>query len=98
VKDGELAVRLGGDEFVVLVPGADAGRARMPAEELTGVLDRVAVPDDLVALFHGASVGFATAEPGEDPRAALRRAGGEMRSRKRRRKTDRELHGTAIGG
>jgi hypothetical protein len=94
----------------VLLPEADARRAQIRAEELTGVLDRVAVPADLEALFHGASVGFATAQPGEDPRAALRRAGGEMRSRKRRRKTDRELmnggdgegrgdlHGTAIGG
>jgi diguanylate cyclase (GGDEF)-like protein len=110
VKEGELAVRLGGDEFVVLLPGADGRRARMRAEELTGVLDTVAVPDDLVALFQGASVGSATAELGEDPRAALQRAGDEMRSRKRRRKTDRELvsgedgegrgdlHGTAIGG
>jgi diguanylate cyclase (GGDEF)-like protein len=110
VKDGELAARLGGDEFVVLLPEADGRRAQMRAEELTGVLDRVAVPDDLVSLFQGASVGSATAEPGEDPRAALRRAGSEMRSRKRRRKTDRELlngddgdargdlHGTAIGG
>jgi diguanylate cyclase (GGDEF)-like protein len=106
VQDGELAARLGGDEFVVLLPEADAARARRRAEELTGVLDRVTVPEDLMKLFHGASVGSATAEPGEDPRAALRRAGGEMRSRKRRRKTDRELRslggqaerGTAISG
>ena len=106
VQDGELAARLGGDEFVVLLPEADGARARRRAEELTSVLDRVAVPDDLASLFQGASVGSATAEPGEDPRAALRRAGGEMRSRKRRRKTDREIlsrdgqlqHGTVISG
>jgi diguanylate cyclase (GGDEF)-like protein len=98
VKDGELAARLGGDEFVVLLPEADVRRARIRAEELTGVLDRVAVSADLESLFQGASVGFATAQPGEDPRPALRRAGGEMRSRTRRRKTDRELNGPAIGG
>jgi diguanylate cyclase (GGDEF)-like protein len=106
VQDGELAARLGGDEFVVLVPGADGARARMRAEELTRVLDAVTLPDDLALLFQGASVGSATADPGEDPRAALRRAGSEMRSRKRRRKTDRELQngdgqvqqGTAISG
>jgi len=105
VQDGELAARLGGDEFVVLLPEADGARARRRAEELTSVLDRVAVADDLASLFQGASVGSATAEPGEDPRAALRRAGGEMRSRKRRRKTDREIlsrdghvQGTVIAG
>jgi diguanylate cyclase (GGDEF)-like protein len=90
VDDGELAARLGGDEFVVVLPGVSEQRARMRAEELTGVLDRLAVPDDLEALFHGASVGAATAVPGEDSRAVLRRASNEMRSRKRRRKTDRD--------
>jgi len=55
------------------------------------VLDGVAVPGDLESLFHGASVGVATAVPGEDSRAVLRRASNEMRSRKRRRKTDRDV-------
>jgi diguanylate cyclase (GGDEF)-like protein len=91
VNEGELAARLGGDEFVVVLPGVSEQRARMRAEELTGVLDRLAVPDDLDSLFHGASVGAATAVPGEDSRAVLRRASNEMRSRKRRRKTDRDL-------
>jgi diguanylate cyclase (GGDEF)-like protein len=91
VNEGELAARLGGDEFVVVLPGADGQRARMRAEELTTVLDAVSVPDDLDSLFHGASVGAATAVPGEDSRAVLRRASNEMRSRKRRRKTDRDV-------
>jgi diguanylate cyclase (GGDEF)-like protein len=91
VNEGELAARLGGDEFVVVLPDADAQRARMRAEELTQVLDAVAVPDDLHSLFHGASVGAATGVPGEDSRAVLRRASNEMRSRKRRRKTDRDV-------
>ena len=91
VNEGELAARLGGDEFVVVLPGADGPRARLRAEELTEVLDRVAVPDDLESLFYGASVGAATAVPGEDSRAVLRRASNEMRSRKRRRKTDRDV-------
>jgi diguanylate cyclase (GGDEF)-like protein len=90
VNDGELAARLGGDEFVVVLPATDAPDARRRAETLTAVLDSVALPDDLAALFQGASVGAATAEPGEEPRATLRRASAEMRSRKRRRKTDRE--------
>jgi diguanylate cyclase (GGDEF)-like protein len=94
VREGELAARLGGDEFVVVLPEVDEPGARMRAEELTGVLDRVAVPHDLESLFHGASVGAATAVPGEDSRAVLRRASNEMRSRKRRRKTDREVLAT----
>jgi GGDEF domain-containing protein len=91
VNEGELAARLGGDEFVVVLPAADGQRARMRAEELTQVLDAVAVPDDLHSLFHGASVGAATGVAGEDSRAVLRRASNEMRSRKRRRKTDRDV-------
>ena len=55
------------------------------------MLDAVAVPEDLHSLFQGASVGAATAVPGEDSRAVLRRASNEMRSRKRRRKTDRDV-------
>ncbi len=74
-----------GDELIASVG------ARMRAEELTRVLDAVAVPDDLHSLFHGASVGAATGVPGEDSRAVLRRASNEMRSRKRRRKTDRDV-------
>jgi diguanylate cyclase (GGDEF)-like protein len=103
VSEGELAARLGGDEFVVVLPDADEQRARLRAEALTVVLDRVAVPDDLESLFHGASVGAATAVPGEDSRAVLRRASAEMRSRKRRRKSDREVlanegNGLGLGG
>ncbi len=88
---GELVVRLGGDEFVVIMPKASRSAAQLRAEEMTGTLDRLALPKDLERLFHGASVGSATAEPGEDPWEVLRRASSEMRSRKRRRKTDREL-------
>jgi diguanylate cyclase (GGDEF)-like protein len=91
VNEGELAARLGGDEFVVVLPEADGQRARLRAEELTVVLDSVAVPGDLESSFQGASVGAATAVPGEDSRAVLRRASSEMRSRKRRRKTDRDI-------
>jgi diguanylate cyclase (GGDEF)-like protein len=101
--EGELAARLGGDEFVVVLPDVGEQRARLRAEELTAVLDRVAVPDDLQSLFQGASVGAATAVPGEDSRAVLRRASSEVRSRKRRRKTDREVlanegNGLGLGG
>lgn len=93
VEPGELAARLGGDEFVIVLAKADSAAARQRAEELTAVLDRLTVPDELQTLFHGASVGYATAEPGEDSRSVLRRASAEMRSRKRRRKSDRDGRG-----
>jgi diguanylate cyclase (GGDEF)-like protein len=90
VREGELAARLGGDEFVVVLSHCDERRAKERCEELIEILDELRVPKDLSPLFHGASVGAATAAPGEDPRQVLRRASAEMRSRKRRRKTDRE--------
>lgn len=87
----EFVVRLGGDEFVVVMPEASLSLARLRAEELTAMLERLELPQDLASLFHGASVGSATADPGEDPWHVLQRASAEMRSRKRRRKSDREL-------
>ena len=74
VNEGEVAARLGGDEFVVVLPGCDEPTARMRAEEVTQLLDGLAVPEDLESLFHGASVGNATGLPGRSPRRAA--AGG----------------------
>jgi len=87
----EFVFRYGGDEFVVIMPDAESAAARTRAEEMTAALDQLELPEELARLFHGASIGWATAEPGEDPWEILRRAGAEMRSRKRRRKTDRDL-------
>lgn len=92
---GESVVRLGGDEFVVIMPETTRSLARVRTEEMTTILDRLELPEDLTRLFHGASVGSATADPGEDAWEVLRRASAEMRSRKRRRKTDREMTGDA---
>jgi diguanylate cyclase (GGDEF)-like protein len=89
----EIVVRLGGDEFVVVMPEATPSLARLRAEELTVTLERLELPEDLASLYHGASVGSATADPDEDPWHVLERASAEMRSRKRRRKSDRELNG-----
>jgi diguanylate cyclase (GGDEF)-like protein len=88
---GELVVRLGGDEFVVITPEISSSRARLRSEELTAILDQLELPQEFAPLFQGASVGSATAEPGEDPWLVFRRASTEMRSRKRRRKTDRAV-------
>jgi diguanylate cyclase (GGDEF)-like protein len=89
----EFIVRYGGDEFVVVMPETGREGAVRRAEELTTILDGMTLPPDLASLFQGASVGPATARAGEDLWDVLRRASTEMRSRKRRRKTDREQSG-----
>ena len=91
VRDEDTVARIGGDEFVVLIAGADAVHARRRADEVTQVLDRLALPAPIARLFHGASVGWAAVAADERPTTALARAAAEMRSRKRRRKSDREL-------
>jgi diguanylate cyclase (GGDEF)-like protein len=95
-RPGELVVRYGGDEFVVMIEGSGAEQARDRADEITDMLDRLALPPKIGALFQGASVGWATVEPNERASAALARAAAEMRSRKRRRKTDRELRPSEV--
>jgi diguanylate cyclase (GGDEF)-like protein len=92
-REGEFAARLGGDEFVLILADADERQARMRCEELTIILDGIEPPQDLRMLFHGASVGSATAEFGDDPRDVLLRASAEMRARKRRRRSDRDVTG-----
>jgi diguanylate cyclase (GGDEF)-like protein len=88
---GESVVRYGGDEFVVVIPEMGPEQAAARADDLTRVLDRLGLPLELARLFRGASVGWASAGPGEDPQAVLQRASSEMRQRKRRRNTDRDI-------
>jgi diguanylate cyclase (GGDEF)-like protein len=90
-RAGESVVRYGGDEFVLVMPETGRDEAFRRAEELTRTLDGMHLPPDLASLFRGASVGPATAAVREDLWDVLRRASAEMRSRKRRRRTDRAL-------
>jgi diguanylate cyclase (GGDEF)-like protein len=78
--------RLGGDEFVVVLPGAGQQRATAEARALTHRLDALPVSPDATAHFGGASVGWATALPGEDGRTLLRRASEEMKTAKHERR------------
>lgn len=89
LQPGQTVARFGGDEFVVVMPATAPEAALRRAHELTAALDELMLPPDLAPLFHGASVGAATAGPDEDLWAVLQRASAEMRSRKRRRKSDR---------
>jgi diguanylate cyclase (GGDEF)-like protein len=88
---GELAGRLhgsGGDEFIIVCPQTGAGAAERRAAELELRLapDHLPLPDDLVGLYLGASVGYALREEGEDALAFIERAACKMRERKRARK------------
>jgi diguanylate cyclase (GGDEF)-like protein len=88
-RPGEAVARLGGDEFMVVVPRADAAELEARAASLSAELDRVDVPPAAQALYRGATVGATLAEPGEPPDLLLRRATHQMRTAKRRRKSDR---------
>lgn len=88
-RPDESVIRYGGDEFVIVMPGSGRSLATRRAEELMAILDQLTLAEDLAPLFRGASVGAATAAVDEDLWDVLRRANAEMRSRKRRRNTDR---------
>jgi len=86
LAEAELAARVhrAGDEFACLLrPDAD-GSARAAA--LESHLDELALPDEYRPLYGGASVGWATSEPGDTPEALLARAARRMRLRKDQRR------------
>jgi diguanylate cyclase (GGDEF)-like protein len=87
VRPGEFAARLhtAGDEFCLLVPGAPAGRAT----QLEEVLDALDVPATHRHVYGGASVGAASALPGEPPAETLARASVAMHERKAVRRARR---------
>lgn len=59
VRDGDTVARLGGDEFAVLLPGAEARRAKQIAERVRdAILQPITVLGDL-RLEVGASIGIA---------------------------------------
>jgi diguanylate cyclase (GGDEF)-like protein len=92
LADGESAARLhgsGGDEFIVVCPGLDEPAAERRAQALEAALAQPPLPDDIAALYGGASVGHAVRGPGETALDLLERAAALMRARKRARKSAR---------
>jgi diguanylate cyclase (GGDEF)-like protein len=83
----ETAARLGGDEFVTVVPGADEETARRRAAALTAAIEAAPLPAEIAVHYRGASVGAVTSLPADSAAELLRRAGAEMRARKRDRKS-----------
>jgi GGDEF domain-containing protein len=86
LHDGELAARLhrAGDEFACLLHPGEDGRSRALA--LEDGLDRLVLPETHAPLYGGASVGWASSEPGDTPDALIARAAASMRERKQTRR------------
>jgi diguanylate cyclase (GGDEF)-like protein len=71
----DSVARFGGEEFVVILPGCGADDARTVAERLRSRLaDHPVVVGQSLQLDVTASIGIATAEPGEPPSVLLTRA------------------------
>jgi diguanylate cyclase (GGDEF)-like protein len=71
----DSVARFGGEEFVVILPGCGAADARTVAERLRSRLaDHPVVVGQSLQLDVTASIGIATAEPGEPPSVLLTRA------------------------
>src|SRR3954464_9662849 len=85
LQPGDLLARMGGDEFAVLLPGADADRARAVAGNLGAVL-REAFELDGMPLHVDASIGIALCpDHGRDRSLLLARADTAMYAAKRGR-------------
>ena len=82
LPEGVLAARIGGDEFAVLLAGDAAAAARRLGEE---IVSAIAPPFEVAGCSAtiGASVGVATALPGEGVDALLHRADEELYAVKR---------------
>lgn len=70
----DVVVRYGGEELLVVLPATDALGASIAAERLRAAIAAFAAPFEGRTVRVTASVGIATASPGESPDELLRRA------------------------
>ncbi|CUH77249.1 Cyclic di-GMP phosphodiesterase Gmr [Tritonibacter multivorans] len=75
LRPSDLAARIGGDEFIVVLPhlGAVPDQLEMIARR---ILDHMTTPFQWcgIELSYGASLGLATAAPGDDPEELIQKA------------------------
>lgn len=73
VRDGDLPARFGGDEFGILLRGCTGPEAEQTAQRLLAAFEvPVAISGSMITA--NASIGTASAEPGEGVSAVIRRA------------------------
>lgn len=75
LRPADLAARIGGDEFIVVLP--DLGTVPDQLEVVARrILDRITTPFlwEGIELSYGASLGLATAAPGDDPEELIQKA------------------------
>jgi diguanylate cyclase len=72
--NGVSAARIGGEEFVLLFAGAAAADAAELCDHIREAIARAPWPERAAGLAVTASIGLATAEPGEPPMSVLDRA------------------------
>ena len=84
VRDEDTVARLGGDEFAVLLVDAEPGVGERTADRIGRALSTPIVVEE-VTLDIEASIGIATAEPGQDVSLVLRRADTAMYTAKEHR-------------
>ncbi|GIE91393.1 GGDEF domain-containing protein [Actinoplanes regularis] len=82
-RPGDTAARLGGDEFVMLLPGADESATAAVIDQVVTALD-APVSARGTQLRIRASIGVASAFPGDDPRTVIRHADQAMYAAKKR--------------
>jgi diguanylate cyclase len=87
LRGGDFAARYGGDEFALLVAAADPGGAETVRARIAAAIAGRYELGGVVIDYQGASVGIATAEPGEGPDALLARADEAMYAVKHARRS-----------